>query len=265
MERERDRGAGVVRRPPVPGQRPDAPDEEQAAPPNVPSVPPQARPRSSAPRDAAPRDAVLGDSGAEMPDEAPEALARARTALGFTGRPALLARRVDVRVELDHEGAVRTLTRRTAWEATRDGADAFPVVALVPPPVRGRAEVEALRGCTSGPEYVDLRAGVCVRALKLREPLTVGQVSEAVHRVRWPALPAEMWASQQYWELTVDSALDEVRIEVVFHPTLPARSATVAGRTAGREWSVPLASTAGAVAWSGAVDGPGVVALRWEW
>lgn len=264
MEPEGDAGAGVARRPIVPGQRPDQVTEVSTRT-TRPTLPTTRLPQS--PQGGAPTPLVARYDESVLTDvrEIEHAIARARNALGFTGRPTLVERSIDARVEVDHDGVIRALTRRTAWEALRDGADTFAVTALVPPPGRGRVEVEGLRGCVAGPEYVDLRSGVCVRALSLREPLALGQWAESTHRVRWPVATAGLVGAQTEWELETAWGVDEIRLEVAFCPTRLPRRAELSVRGAEGRWTTQVPVLEDALTWSGGVDGPSLVTLRWEW
>ena len=199
---------------------------------------------------------------------------RARAVLGFDQRTVLDQVRTSVLLEVDREGTGRSLTQRATWRALDDDVAAFPVVTLLPAPVRRRVRLEALRGCAPGPRYFDLAEGLFSAAFAFPLPLARGQEAETVHRVRLSpvegggqsdAEPGGAPLRQGSFEQQVHGPVEEVRIEVAFAPGCAPRAGEVQVRTEAGEHSEVLTADGGSLTWAGTVRGAGVVGVRWRW
>lgn len=204
----------------------------------------------------------------ELPEVAPvsppdveAAVQRARLALGFDQGGGLEERRVSLTLEVDEHGVQRSLTQRTVWRATGAGAHNFPVYALVPTPVSERAVVEAIEGCTTGPTYADLREGFFATSLLLERRLAVGEEAETVHRITLPA----GGAAQSSYEHQLKQYVDDVSVEIVFHPDRLPEGVGAYVRVGADEEDVPFTTTETAVRAACGGFGPGVAGVRWLW
>lgn len=188
-------------------------------------------------------------------------VARARAALGFELVGTLVERRLQVALELDERGVERSVTQHTEWLARRDGVRAFPVILVVPTPVRGRGRVEALSGCQPGPEYVDLTEGVFATTLLLERPLEVGEYVATAHRTH---LPPDV-TPEPYFEHHLLRHVGEVELAVGFHPDRLPASCRAYTRVDGVETSRPVAVRGGEARHTFRGLGPGAAGLTWSW
>ena len=203
----------------------------------------------------------LPEVASASPADIGAAVQRARLALGFDQGGGLEERRVSLTLEVDEYGVQRSLTQRTVWRAKGAGAHSFPVFALVPTPVNERAVVEALEGCTTGPTYADLREGFFATSLLLERRLAVGEEAETVHRI---TLPGDT-ASQTSYEHQLKQYVDDVVVEIVFHPDRLPSGVGAYVRVGVDEEAVPFTTTETAVRAVCGGFGPGVAGVRWAW
>lgn len=188
-------------------------------------------------------------------------VARARAALGFELVGTLVERRLQVALELDERGVERTVTQHTEWLARREGVSAFPVILVVPTPVRGRGRVEALSGCESGPEYVDVAEGVFATTLLLERPLAVGEQITTVHRTHLPTdVPPE-----PYFEHHVLRHVGEVELDVTFHPDRQPASCQAYTLVDDVETIAPVPVRGGRARHLFRGLGPGAAGFAWSW
>lgn len=188
------------------------------------------------------------------------AVRRARRALGLERDGLLVARTVDLVLTLDGEGRARYLTQRTAWLARHEGVDSFPAVHVADGPVRGRAEVEAVAGCRTGPSYADLAAGVFATALALPTPLREGERVVTVHRTHLPGDHAERPEVRH----RVEACLERISLVVAFDPGR-APAAWQGWSRDDQERAAALEPVDGVVRLARDDFGPGVVGVRWRW
>ena len=210
------------------------------------------------------------------------AVARARTALGFDQRNSLVRVRLEVRLEVDRRGACRVVEQRTTWRAVVDAVECFPVATLLsalpaaplPPGERPAVAVEALRGCTLGPSYVDLGEGLSATALTFPGPLALGQEATTAHRVRVPSpshelpapspQPAER-AVRGCYEQQLLGPVGQVCVQVVTDPQAVPLAGEVHLRTRAGQRVEPFVLGEGSLAWSGEMPEPGELLTRWCW
>lgn len=198
---------------------------------------------------------------ASTPADIEAAVQRAHLALGFDQGGELEERSVQLVLEVDEHGVQRSLTQRTVWRATRAGADSFPVFALLPTPVGERVVVEALEGCTTGPTYADLREGLFATSLLLPRRLAAGEEATTVHRIM---LPGDA-APQTSYEHRLKQWVDDVTLEIRFHPELLPNGGGAFVRVGDEEEPVPVTASETSVLASCGGFGPGVAGVYWQW
>lgn len=208
---------------------------------------------SDAPRPSVPQ--------ARGPSSGGESLDRALTALGFDGPPALVPREVRVVLQLDDRGIQRSVTRRTTWQAERDGARAFPAVTALPAPVTARPTITPVLGCSLGPEYTDLGDGVYGATLELDRALSAGETAVTELCTEFP----EGLAEDRAYQHQLLRQVDHVEVVVRFHPDRIPSTAHAFICVDDRESARVLPVVGTELAHRLQDFGPGEIGVRWRW